>query len=134
LPTALVYSSYFFSPCSSGRYRLTVGLNSVLDSVGWSAAARLGLRDYRAFLGVSPKNAAPRTDQRYRDFLMTDIEKYVASMKEIELRTEVIDLCMSGQREARYDTTTIETIGLQFRKVFELIAFASLASNRAELD
>lgn len=61
---------------------------------------------------------------------MTDIEKYVASMKEIKLRTEVIDLFLSGQREARYVPTTTETIGLQFRKVFELIAFASLAANR----
>ena len=41
-----------------------MGVNSVLDSVGWSAAVLLGLRDYSAFLGVSPKNAAPRADQR----------------------------------------------------------------------
>ena len=60
----------------------------------------------------------------------TDIEKYAEAMKEIKLRTEVITLFLSGQREARYIPTTLETIGLQFRKVFELIAFASLAANR----
>jgi hypothetical protein len=53
-------------------------------------------------------------------------------MKEIKLRTEVITLFLSGQREARYLPTTIETIGLQFRKVFELIVFASLAANQYE--
>jgi len=53
-------------------------------------------------------------------------------MKEIKLRTEVITLFLSGQREARYGATTVETIGLQFRKIFELIAFASLAANREE--
>jgi len=60
----------------------------------------------------------------------THIEKYAATMKEIKLRTEVITLFLSGQREARYVPTTVETIGLQFRKVFELIVFASLAANR----
>ena len=61
-----------------------------------------------------------------------DIEKYGAVMKEIKLRTEVITLFLSGQREALYGATTIETIGLQFRKIFELIAFASLAANRQD--
>jgi hypothetical protein len=58
------------------------------------------------------------------------IEKYAGVMKEIKLRSEVINLFLSGQREARYVPTTVETIGLQFRKIFELIAFASLAANR----
>lgn len=61
---------------------------------------------------------------------LSDIEKYTGVMKEIKLRTEVIGLFLSGQREARYVPTTVETVGLQFRKVFELIAFASLAANR----
>lgn len=63
---------------------------------------------------------------------MADIDKYVASMKEIKLRTEVIDLFMSGQRNAHYVPTTLETVGLQFRKLFELIAFASLAANQEQ--
>ena len=62
----------------------------------------------------------------------TDIHRYAGKMKEIKLRTEVIDLFLSGQREARYVPTTVETIGLQFRKIFELIAFASLAANREQ--
>ena len=59
-----------------------------------------------------------------------DIEKYAATMKEIKLRTEVITLYLAGKRDALYAPTTIETIGLQFRKIFELIAFSSLAANR----
>jgi hypothetical protein len=62
----------------------------------------------------------------------TNIEKYAAIMKEIKLRTEVITLFMSGQRDAHYAPTNVETIGLQFRKVFELIAFASLVANRKQ--
>jgi hypothetical protein len=63
---------------------------------------------------------------------MTDIEKYAAAMKVIKLRVEVIQLFLSGRREAKYLPTTVETIGLQFRKVFELIALASLAANRSQ--
>lgn len=63
---------------------------------------------------------------------MTNIEIYGSVMKEIKLRTEVIRLFLSGQREARYVPPTVETIGLQFRKTFELILFASLAANRYE--
>ncbi|MDR3775041.1 MAG: hypothetical protein P4L26_16930 [Terracidiphilus sp.] len=58
----------------------------------------------------------------------SDIQKYAEVMKEIKLRTEVIMLFLSGKREALYIPTTVETIGLQFRKTFELIAFASLAA------
>jgi hypothetical protein len=60
----------------------------------------------------------------------THIEKYAATMKEIKLRVEVINLFLSGKLAAHYMPTTVETIGLQFRKVFELIAFASLSANR----
>jgi hypothetical protein len=59
-----------------------------------------------------------------------DIEKYVAIMKEIKLRTDVINAFLSGQCGAVYTLTTVETVGLQFRKIFELIAFASLAANQ----
>src|ERR1039457_3127959 len=59
----------------------------------------------------------------------TDIEKYAGKMEEIKLRTEVIHLFLSGRRDARYIPATVETVGLQFRKIFELIAFASLAAN-----
>jgi hypothetical protein len=62
----------------------------------------------------------------------TDIEKYAALMKQIKLRTEVIQLFLSGQCDAHYMPTTVETIGLQFRKLFELIAFSSLAANREQ--
>ncbi len=60
----------------------------------------------------------------------TDIEKYAAIMKEIKLRTEVIMIYLRGQRDALYTATSLETVGLQFRKIFELIAFSSLAANR----
>jgi hypothetical protein len=63
---------------------------------------------------------------------MTDIEKYAAIMREIKRRAEVIGLFQSRQKEAHYLQTTVETVGLQFRKIFELIAFASLAANRAQ--
>jgi hypothetical protein len=61
-----------------------------------------------------------------------DIEKYGEVMREIKLRTEVINLFLRGALTAHYLPTTVETIGLQFRKVFELIAFASLAANKTE--
>lgn len=62
----------------------------------------------------------------------THIVKYANVMKEIKLRAEVINRFLSVQREALYVPTTVETVGLQFRKIFELIIFASLAANRDE--
>ena len=61
-----------------------------------------------------------------------NIKKYAAVMREIKLRTEVIEHFLLGGKDAVYVPTTIETIGLQFRKVFESIAFASLAANQRE--
>ena len=61
-----------------------------------------------------------------------DIQKYLSVMKEFKLRVEVITLFLSGRRDAHYIPTTTESVGLQLRKVFELIAFASLAANREE--
>lgn len=62
----------------------------------------------------------------------TDIQKYISVMKEIKLRIEVINLFLSGRLNAHYEPPTIESIGLQFRKIFELVAFGSLAANRRE--
>jgi len=45
-----------------------------------------------------------------------DIEKYAVIMQEIKLRSEVINLFLSGQREARYFTTTVELPVCNFGK------------------
>jgi hypothetical protein len=59
-----------------------------------------------------------------------NIQKYAEVMKEIKLRVDVILSYIPGERSAKYKAASIETAGLQFRKVFELIAFSSLAANR----
>lgn len=59
-----------------------------------------------------------------------NMDKYVAVMAEIKRRTEIIDLYLFGGNTSKYKAATIETVGLQFRKVFELIAFASLAAHQ----
>lgn len=59
-----------------------------------------------------------------------NMNKYTGAMAEIKLRMEVIRTFLSGGRDAVYRASNIETIGLQFRKVFELIAFASLAAHK----
>jgi hypothetical protein len=69
---------------------------------------------------------------RTRPLDHTGIKKYAEAMKEIKLRMEVVNLFLKGERNAHYDPTTVETIGLQYRKVFELIPFASLALNKNE--
>jgi hypothetical protein len=60
----------------------------------------------------------------------TDIVKYVDAMKEIKNRVEVIDFFLTGRGQAVLASATIETTGLQFRKIFELIAFSSLIANK----
>lgn len=63
---------------------------------------------------------------------MQDIEKYSEITNEVNRRIEVIDLYISGHLNALYVPTTIEAVGLQFRKIFELIVFSSLAANRSQ--
>jgi hypothetical protein len=59
-----------------------------------------------------------------------NIQRYADAMKEIKLRISVILSYNSGERNSKYKAATVETLGLQFRKVFELIAFSSLAANQ----
>jgi hypothetical protein len=60
----------------------------------------------------------------------TGIRKYADVMTEIKHRSRVIDHFISGKNSLIYMQTTVETIGLQFRKILELIAFASLTANK----
>jgi hypothetical protein len=60
----------------------------------------------------------------------TGVRQYANVMVEIKRRFRVIDHFMSGKNAAIYMPTTVETIGLQFRKILELIAFASLTANK----
>jgi len=59
-----------------------------------------------------------------------DIVKYCDLMEEIKRRTAVIDFFLVGDGHALYQPPTIESVGLQSRKVLELIAFGSLVANK----
>jgi len=61
-----------------------------------------------------------------------DIQKYADVMREIKVRVDFINKLSSGQLGPNNNLPLLETIGLQFRKIFELVAFASLAANKAE--
>jgi hypothetical protein len=60
----------------------------------------------------------------------TSMAKYAALMKEVKLRTEVIQSFQAGRSGALYVPPTIESICLQIRKILELIAFGSLIANK----
>lgn len=51
-------------------------------------------------------------------------------MDEVKQRMLVIDFFTSGPGHAMFQPTTVESIALQFRKVLELIAMASLVANK----
>lgn len=59
-----------------------------------------------------------------------DLVKYCDLMEEIKRRTSVIDFFLSGAGHALFEPTTLESIGLQVRKILELIAMASLVANK----
>lgn len=59
-----------------------------------------------------------------------DIVKYCDLMEEVKRRTSVIDFFLSGKGHALYQPPTIESVGLQIRKILELIAFGSLVANK----
>jgi len=62
----------------------------------------------------------------------TPIHQYSLIMKEIKNRMKVIDFFLYGAGHAIYPPTTIESICLQFRKILELIAMASLVANKKQ--
>lgn len=59
-----------------------------------------------------------------------DHAAYVGCMEEIKKRLVAIDEVLNGTRTTAFRYTNIEFVALQFRKTFELIVLASLASNR----
>lgn len=59
-----------------------------------------------------------------------DVERYAEVMREIRDRVDVISLYLTGKIGSPFKATTIEAVGLQFRKTFEQIAFSSLIANR----
>lgn len=64
----------------------------------------------------------------------SDIVMYCDVMEEIKRRTSVIDFFLTGMGHALYEPTTLESIGLQIRKILELIAMASLVANKKEYE
>lgn len=60
------------------------------------------------------------------------IHQYALVMREIKRRMEVVDFFLSRKGHALYQPTTIESLCLQFRKILELIAMASLVANKKE--
>lgn len=58
------------------------------------------------------------------------INLYAQQMREIKRRIEVIDFFLKGGGHALYESSTIESTCLQFRKILELIAFSSLIANK----
>lgn len=59
-----------------------------------------------------------------------DIQRYCDLMEEVKRRISVVDFFLTGGGHALYMPTTIESVGLQLRKVMELIAFGSLVANK----
>ena len=59
-------------------------------------------------------------------------EKYVGCMNEIKLRIDVIQGFLENKWNAHYLVSTAECTALQFRKILELVALASLVANREE--
>ena len=53
-------------------------------------------------------------------------------MEEIKLRIQVIRGFISGECNALYKQTTVESICVQIRKILELIAMATLVANKEE--
>lgn len=59
-----------------------------------------------------------------------DIQKYCDLMEEIKKRVSVVDFFITNQGHALFQPTTVESVGLQMRKILELIAFASMTANK----
>ncbi len=60
--------------------------------------------------------------------------KYADQMEAVKRRTEVVDAAIGGQIGALHMPAAVELVYLQFRKILELIAMASLVANRAAME
>lgn len=65
---------------------------------------------------------------------MEDIQKYISCMEEIKLRQLAIKDIVEKKRSTTFEMTNIEFICLQFRKILELIAMASLTANKEQYE
>jgi hypothetical protein len=63
---------------------------------------------------------------------MDDVQKYISCMEEIKLRTSVVNSFLRHEKTTGFIMTDVEFICLQFRKMFELIVFASMTANKEE--
>jgi len=63
-----------------------------------------------------------------------DIQRYIACMEVVKQRMAVISDWLERRRTTGYAITDAEFMCLQFRKVLELIALASLCANRREYE
>lgn len=61
---------------------------------------------------------------------LKDVQKYINCMEEIKLRQKGITLVLEGEYTTPYPMTNVEFLCLQFRKILELIAMASLSANK----
>ena len=59
-------------------------------------------------------------------------DKYLRCMKDIKYRVDVIHRLIIKELDVGYVASTAESIALQFRKILEHIALASLVANRDE--
>lgn len=66
------------------------------------------------------------------DDLQESLSLYTKCMEEIKKRTLVIERIISGRNTTGFRYTDIDFICLQYRKIFELIVFANLVSNKEE--
>jgi hypothetical protein len=53
-------------------------------------------------------------------------------MEELKKRISVVDFFITNQGHALFQPTTVESVGLQMRKILELIAFASMVANKEQ--
>lgn len=105
----------------------------LLRSIVVSASDLVYARSAGTRLGTSPDDYPKLAVKSVAEaFLMQDedMQKYADMMKEIKDRTTAIAQMTIGMNPTNPTISRIESIGLQFRKIFELVAFSSLVANR----
>lgn len=72
---------------------------------------------------------------RYEDMTEgPDYDTYIKCMEEIKRRQLAIDEILDGKKNTSFKYTNVEFAALQFRKIFELVVLATLASHQHFFD
>ena len=119
------------------RQAYAARFNYDVDAIFNDMRARQAASEGRQYVrdpavGEASKTEKAMTNTQESRNAVNLMNMYAGCMEEVKRRASVIEGFLRRELTARYLQTTAECIGLQLRKILELIALASMVANESE--